>query len=117
MFLALDETLVVMFINYGPFGPLRKQLFSTRVRVSRPNILSHESLNCFAKNSVDLSIIVAGQFPTERLLHCVKLTGISGAPKSGHSFSPVKNPTDRESKQNVVFDLALKAVAARLGTM
>src|SRR5580692_6643353 len=55
--------------------------------------------NCFAKNSIDLSIIDAGQFPTESLLHCVKLTGISGAPKSGHSFSPIKNPTDRECKK------------------
>src|SRR5215469_4495007 len=56
-------------------------------------------LNRFAQNPVNLSIIVAGQFPIERLLHCVKLTGVSGTPKSGHSFSPVKNPSDRECKK------------------
>jgi hypothetical protein len=56
-------------------------------------------LNCLVKNPVDLSIIVAGQLPTERLLHCVKLTGISGAPKSGHGFSPIENPTDCECQK------------------
>src|SRR6202045_3968193 len=56
-------------------------------------------LNSFAQNSVNLSIVFAGQFPTERFLHCVKLTGISGTPKSGHSLSPIKNPTDRECQK------------------
>src|SRR5208282_5327367 len=56
-------------------------------------------LNCLAKNPVDLSIIVTGQLPTERLLYGVKLTGISGAPKSGHRFSPIENPTDCECKK------------------
>jgi hypothetical protein len=37
-------------------------------------------LNCFAKNSVDFNVIVAGQFPTERLLRCAKLTGAFPCP-------------------------------------
>jgi hypothetical protein len=70
----------------------------------RPRGRSHEFwtdrvFNRLAKNPVDLSVIIAGQFPTECLLHAFELPGISGAPKRHGGFSSIKNPTDRECQK------------------